>query len=170
MVKIPGYFGVSVQKMRLPIVLGGDSILATSLSGFDHAVQHLAAFFHVRNFAAAEHDRDRRPCLCAARNSLAWFTFTSRSCSPSSAAARISLIFAWCVWFLCCRFFCWYLNLPKSMMRQTGGRSLGATSTRSRSASRARVNRLFGRDDSELGAVRRNDPDGRDADLFVDAL
>src|SRR3954469_14339518 len=31
----------------------------------------------------------------------------------------------------CDFFFCWYRNLPKSMMRQTGGLAVGATSTRS---------------------------------------
>ena len=53
------------------------------------------------------------------------------SLSPVFGRTRISLIFIWWLWPLCDRFFCWYLNLPKSMMRQTGGRSLGATSTKS---------------------------------------
>src|ERR1700694_1459319 len=37
-------------------------------------------------------------------------------------------------------FFCWYRNLPKSMMRQTGGLAVGATSTRSSNCSWARRN------------------------------
>ncbi len=48
------------------------------------------------------------------------------------------MILVWWMCVLCCFFFCWYLNLPKSMIRQTGGFSLGATSTRSSPASRAR--------------------------------
>ena len=56
------------------------------------------------------------------------------------------------------------------MMRQTGGFSSGATSTRSRPASRAccRASSVF--DDAEQGSVLSDDADRRDADLLVDPL
>ena len=56
------------------------------------------------------------------------------------------------------------------MMRQTGGRSAGATSTRSNSAAQACRNRLVGRKDAQLRPVGADDADGSNADLFVDSL
>ena len=76
----------------------------------------------------------------SSRNSLARLTLVIRSWSPILGRSRSSLFLLWCVWPLCCRFFCWYLNLPKSMMRQTGGFSVGATSTKSSPAARACCN------------------------------
>jgi len=42
----------------------------------------------------------------ASRNSLARLTLVKRSCSPIFGRRRSSLFLLWCVWPLCCRFFC----------------------------------------------------------------
>ena len=54
------------------------------------------------------------------------------------------------------------------MSLQTGGRAVGATSTRSRSASWASRSASFDRDDPDLLAVRADEPDLRYADALVD--
>src|SRR6516162_8547053 len=72
------------------------------------------------------------------RNLRACWILVSTSCSPVLGRRRISLSFCWWVLVFSLAFcFCWNLNLPKSMILQTGGFSWAATSTRSSWASRA---------------------------------
>ena len=63
-----------------------------------------------------------------------------KSCSSVFGRTLISLTWMTVCFFLasCSRLLVMYLNFPKSMIRQTGGTAIGATSTRSRSWALAR--------------------------------
>ena len=62
-----------------------------------------------------------------------------------------------------------YLYLPKSMSLQTGGRAMGATSTRSRSDSPSQSERILDADDADLFAVGSDQTHLGDANSVVNA-
>ncbi len=57
-------------------------------------------------------------------------------------------------------FFCVYLNLPKSMILQTGGRSLAATSTRVQTGLASGFESFARGHDAEHDALGVDDPHG----------
>ena len=102
-----GYFGVSVQMIRLPIVLGEPSSLPTGSRAW---IIRSTTFRPSSMWAASRplNTTEITTLFLCSKNSLAWLTLTSRSWSPVLGRTRISLIFVEWAWFLCCRLFCWY--------------------------------------------------------------
>ena len=80
------------------------------------------------------------------------FTLKSKSWSSVFGRSLISFttIVDWCFREAFSFFDVSYLNLPKSMILQTGGAARGLTSTSSRPCSSARRQRLVRRDDADL--------------------
>jgi len=77
--------------------------------------------------------------LPSSKNFLACFAFVCRSCSPIFVLRRIpftSTFFCFFFWVRDC-FCCSYLNLPQSIILQTGGAAFGDISTRSKPSSSA---------------------------------
>jgi|GEM_PF-5146974 len=99
-------------------------------------VQHFAAFFVVSVLSPLELDVDLHLVLVLQeRASLLNFELNVvfAGLGPQANFLDLRLVCLGVVGVLFS-----YLNLPKSMMRQTGGRSFGLTSTKSRPASRAK--------------------------------
>src|SRR5262245_34937806 len=132
------YLCVSNITIRLPSVRGGCSTLATSS-------RRVATSLHCRtpiSWCASSRPLKRissRTLSPRERKSRAISTRMSSMCGSVFGRRRTVLSLVLCCLTLdsCAFLFCSYLNLPKSMILQTGGRTLGATSTRSSPASSA---------------------------------
>ena len=104
--------------------------------GLEHLVHDPAALVDVRQLAAPEEDVDQH--LVLVFEELAGTLDLDLDVVVAGLGPDPDLLDLDLVLLLLGSFFFWvYLNLPKSMILQTGGRSLGATSTRSMPASRA---------------------------------
>src|SRR5262245_50307661 len=132
------YLCVRSITIRLPSVRGGCSTLATSS-------RRVATSLHCRtpiSWCASSRPLKRissRTLSPRERKSRAISTRMSSMCGSVFGRRRTVLSLVLCCLTLdsCAFLFCSYLNLPKSMILQTGGRTLGATSTRSSPASSA---------------------------------
>lgn len=87
----------------------------------------------------------KRTLSPSSMNSLAFFSFTSISCFSIVAVKRISFI-STCFWFFFASFAFLSLsnlNLPKSIILQTGGSAFGEISTKSKPFSKAKSIAFF---------------------------
>ena len=133
------YFGANVQISLRPVCWGDDSTLAIS-SSCSITCRMIRWPSSICAISRPRKITETVTLSLWPKKVRALFILNSISCSPVFGRKRISLSFVWWTCVLCSFFFCWYLNFPKSIILQTGGRSLGATSTKSRPAVRASDN------------------------------